>query len=497
MGGTPGGFALPDDLVSALGDYNNCRSGHGVMRAKLLGWTPNGYSRCAGVFSARLNSRNYLPPFMNKGALSVSELRYRRLFESAHDGILLLDPVTRRIIEANPFMENILGYDRAELLGKELFEIGLPQNQTASQAAFQELLANGQIRYENLPLQTKSGQRVEVEFVSNLYPEGTQQIIQCNVRDITVRKQLENSLRDADLKLSRHAAELENLVNVRTAELRQSNQQLERFIYSIAHDLRAPLRSMQGFAQLLVLEHAERLSQPGRDCTKRIMKAAQMMDQLLVDLLEFSLVSKQEMQLAPVALETVVQSALTGCENEIIESEAQIESHSPWPAVVAHATTLRQVLVNLIGNAVKFVAGKPPQVQLRSEERPNGIVRIWVEDNGIGIPMEFHERIFQVFQRLHTTSYAGTGIGLAIVQKGMDRMSGRVGLDSTPGEGSRFWIELPKAPSETERGSPELRVERPEPDHTVNPHKITHTSSEDRALSSRLSTLDSRLHSSV
>ena len=113
--------------------------------------------------------------------------------------------------------------------------------------------------------------------------------------------------------------------------------------------------------------------------------------------------------------------------------------------MLGHAATLREVLVNLIGNALKFVAGKEPKVRLHTEERPGGMVRIWVEDNGIGIPAEFHERIFEVFQRLHTTAYAGTGIGLAIVRKGVERLSGRVGLTSAPGEGSRFWIDLPKA----------------------------------------------------
>jgi PAS domain S-box-containing protein len=382
---------------------------------------------------------------MNKTALSASELRYRRLFEAAHDGILIVDPKTRQIVDVNPFLVKFLGYTREEFIGKELFEIGLLKDETASQAAFRELQAAGSIRYEDLPLETKEGRRVEVEYVSNLYEEGDQQVIQCNVRDITARKKTEAALRDADLKLSLHAAELETLVNRRTAELQLSHKQQENFVQSITQDLRAPLRSMQGFAQLLVQDHAKNLNQQGREYASYINKAAQMMDLLLADLLALSVISQQKIELAPVALEPVVQSALSGCETEIVKSEAHVDSNSPWPAVVAHATTLRQVLVNLIGNAVKFVAGKEPQVRLRTEERPDGIVRIWVEDNGIGISPEFHQRIFQVFQRVHATSYAGAGIGLAIVQKGVERMGGRVGLESTPGEGSRFWIDLTKA----------------------------------------------------
>ncbi len=379
--------------------------------------------------------------------LSASELRYRRLFETARDGILILDPATRRIIDANPFMAELLGYDHEEFIGKELFEIGLLRDEAASQAAFRELQTTGFIRYDDLPLQATDGRRVDVEFVSNLYREGDQDVIQCNIRDITARKKTENALRLAEVKLSRYAEELEATVNRRTAELRTSNTQLETFVYSIAHDLRAPLRAMQGFAQLLAQDHVANLNQQGRDYTTYINTAAQTMDQLLADLLAFSQINQQKIELSPLSLETVVQSALSGLETEIRESKARVELIPPWPAVLAHAATLRQVLINLVGNAVKFVAGKTPHVRLRTEERPDGIVRLWVEDNGIGIPTEFQQRIFQVFKRLHTTAYVGTGIGLAIVQKGVERMGGRVGLMSAPDEGSRFWIELRKAPA--------------------------------------------------
>lgn len=392
-------------------------------------------------------------------ALSASELRYRRLFEAAHDGILIVDPETRQIIDVNPFLVKFLGYTYEEFIGKELFEIGLLKDEAASQAAFRELQTTGSIRYEDLPLETKDGRRVEVEFVSNIYDEGDQQVIQCNIRDISERRKTEKALRDADLRLAQYAAELENVVNRRTAELRLSNAQLETFVYSIAHDLRGPLRAMQGFAQLLVQDHAANLNEEGRGYANFINTAAQTMDRLLADLLAFSHISQQKIELVPVALETAVQDALSGCETEIRESHARIESIPPWPVVLAHAATLRQVLVNLIGNAIKFVAAKTPHVRLRAEERSGGIVRIWVEDNGIGIPPEFHERIFQVFQRLHTTVYAGTGIGLAIVQKGVERMGGRVGLVSAPGEGSKFWIELSQVPpaaniSRRKKGSP-------------------------------------------
>jgi len=379
---------------------------------------------------------------------AASELRYRRLFEAAHDGILIVDSETRRIVDVNPFLMKFLGYAYDEFIGKELFEFGLLKDEAASQAAFRELQKAGFIRYEDLPLKTKDGRSVAVEFVSNVYQEGEEQVIQCNVRDITARKKTQNALRDAEAKLSRYAAELETVVYRRTAELQLSNTQLEMFVYSIAHDLRAPLRSMQGFSQLLVEEHSVNLDEKGREYANFINAAAQTMDHLLSDLLAFSHMSQQKIELAPLPLDAIVQHALSGCEMEIRERQARIEIIPPWPVVLGHETTLQQVLVNLIGNAVKFVAGKTPQVRLRAEEPAGGIVRIWVEDNGIGIPLEFQERIFQVFQRLHTTkTYAGTGIGLAIVKKGVERMGGRVGVVSAPGQGSKFWIELPAAPA--------------------------------------------------
>jgi PAS domain S-box-containing protein len=381
--------------------------------------------------------------------LSASELRYRRLFEAAPDGILIVDLETRQIVDVNPFLVEFLGYSRDELLGKEPWEFGLFPDDEIGRTAFEELHANGFLRYDDLPLRTKHGRPVVVEFVSNLYQEGDQQIVQCSIRDITARKEVESALRATELKLAEHAAEMETLVGHRTAELQLSNTQLEAFVYSIAHDLRAPLRTMQGFAELLVREYAANLPPQGRDFANFINQAAQTMDHLLADLLAFSQLSQQKIELVPVPLETAVQSALAGCEEEIVRTKAQIESVPPWPVVLAHPTTLRQVLVNLISNALKFVpAGAPPQVRIRAEARPEEFVRLWIEDNGIGIPPEFHERIFQVFQRLHTPrEYPGTGIGLAIVQKGLERMRGRAGVESSPGAGSRFWIELAGAPA--------------------------------------------------
>ncbi len=382
------------------------------------------------------------------GPPAESDRRYRRLFETAPDGILILDPETRRIIDVNPSLLAFLGYEFGEVVGKELFEIGLLADEAASQRAFMELQGAGYIRYDNLPLQTKKGLRMEVECISTLYFDGNQPLIQCTFRDIAARRLSEQALSGASESQARRNVELEVLVKQRTAELQLSNAQLETFTNTIAHDLRAPLRTMQGFSQLLVQMHAGNLGPTGCDYANYIDDAAQKMDRLLTDLLAFSHLSQQEMELAPVSLENVVESALEACESERFAKAVTIDCARTWPHVYAHAATLRQVMFNLINNAVKFVADTAPHVTLRAERREGGIVRVWVEDNGIGIPPEFQDRIFRVFQRLHTAAaYPGTGIGLSIVQKGMERMRGRVGLESTPRAGSKFWIELTEAPA--------------------------------------------------
>jgi signal transduction histidine kinase len=220
---------------------------------------------------------------------------------------------------------------------------------------------------------------------------------------------------------------------------------LESFVYTIVHDLRAPLRAMQGFSTMLLEEAGASLSERGQEYAKRINHSAKFMDALLKDLLAFSQLSQQQLDFRPVNLEGVVRTTLAQLEKEIEGKNARIEAVPPWPAVRAHEPTLRQVLINLISNALKFVRpGVQPHVRIYTKE-DDQTVRVWVEDNGIGIAREFLEKIFQIFLRLHGDDYPGTGIGLAIVQKGVERMGGRVGGESTPGQGSRFWIELLKA----------------------------------------------------
>jgi len=239
---------------------------------------------------------------------------------------------------------------------------------------------------------------------------------------------------------------LEDRVQARTAELEDRNAELEAFAYSISHDLRAPLRAMQGFSLALLEDYGDRLDEAGRRFAERVITAARMMDRLIDDLLAYSRLARAELRLVPLDLGRLVRSSLDQLDGEVKSRAAHITVAEPLPAAVGHGTTLAQVFANLLGNAIKFVpAGRVPEVLVRAE-RHGDFVRVWVEDNGIGIAAEHHERIFRVFERLHRAEdYPGTGIGLAIVRKGVERMGGHVGLESALGSGSKFWIDLPGA----------------------------------------------------
>ena len=381
-----------------------------------------------------------------RGSMRASEVRYRRLFEAARDGILILDPSTGQITDANPFMTELLGYQHEELLGKELWEIGLLKDEKASQASFRELQTSHFIRYEDLPLQTKAGQSREVEFVSNLYDEDGLEVIQCNIRDITERKRGERELQAAKDAISRHASQLETLVNERTAELRETVNELEAFSYSLSHDMRAPLRAMQGYANILTAGYTgKRLDATAADYLQRISRAAMRLDHLIQDVLSYTKVLRVDAPMARVNLDRLTRDLIEAQSTAGQPGAAEILIEGSLPPVLGNEALLTQCISNLLRNALKFVSpGTIPRVRIRAETA-DGQVRVWFEDNGIGIAPENHVRIFRMFERIHPDSqYEGTGIGLTIVRKAVERMGAQLGLQSDLGKGSGFWILLTK-----------------------------------------------------
>jgi signal transduction histidine kinase len=206
---------------------------------------------------------------------------------------------------------------------------------------------------------------------------------------------------------------------------------------------------MHGFSQILLEDYGPTLGPPGRELAERISAAGERMDTLIKDLLAYSRLTREEIRISDLDLDAVVRDILLDMAKELAESGASVSIEDKLPRVQGHAVTLSQALTNLLGNAIKFVApGTAPRVKIRAEPRGD-MIRLWIEDNGIGIAPEHSTKLFRLFERLHGRErYPGTGIGLAIVRRALERMGGTSGFVSRLGQGSRFWIELPKTGSQ-------------------------------------------------
>jgi signal transduction histidine kinase len=276
------------------------------------------------------------------------------------------------------------------------------------------------------------------------------------------------------LLLRRHRAEQERVSRAREEVLETANRELERrvrertadlerFVHSVTHDLRAPLRAMEGFAHALLEDCGPQLDDMGREYARRIAASASTMDALIRELLDYSRLSREDARPEDLPLAAVLRAALGKLEGEIRQRRASVEIAEPLPAVRAPGGLLLRVVSNLLDNALKFVSpGVAPRVRVGARAEGDR-VRLWLADNGIGVPPEHRERIFRVFERLHgVETYPGLGMGLAYVQKAVERMGGAVGMEPEPGGGSRFWVELPGSPSRDagktsgapDRGSP-------------------------------------------
>lgn len=361
--------------------------------------------------------------------LQGAERPYRLLIEAMNEGALTLDS-DGTVLYCNSRFAEMVDKPMEKVIGSE-WQLFFPPE---DQGPFQALLdgARTQGHKGEFALLTSKGDRTPVQISARTMQLEGVGAFAILVTDLTQRKRAEEELQRANVELAVGAAKLQETV-----------AELEAFSYTISHDLRAPLRAIQSFAGILREQFGAKMEPEAMEYLARSASAAARMDQLIKDVLNYSQTSRAELVLGPVDLDRLTREVIVH-HPDFRHTEIMIAGE--LPTVIAHEASLAQCISNLLGNAVKFVTpGATPKVQIRAEQREER-VRLWVEDNGIGISPHHQQRIFGIFERLQPAgAYAGTGIGLSIVKKAVERMGGSVGVESEPGQGSRFWIELPAA----------------------------------------------------
>jgi PAS domain S-box-containing protein len=336
----------------------------------------------------------------------------------------------------------IFGYTADEAVGQNIDLIVPPELRAEERSILAQLRRGERIAHFETERITKDGRRLTMSItVSPILDEAGHIVGASKVgRNVSERKEAERLTLEARNALENANAILEERVEEKTADLAQ-------FSYQVSHDLRSPLRVIEGFSRAALEDYGDQLDETGRMYLERIAAGAARMDKLLVDLLEYNRLGRSKTHLESVSIHPIIEQVLATLDSSIQASGAQIQRGNETGKVLALASSLTLVLENLIGNALKFVApGVKPRVQIVVEDIP-GKWRISVSDNGLGIASEHQARIWSVFERLHgEEEYPGTGIGLAIVKRSIKNMSGTCGVESSVGEGSRFWIELSKGP---------------------------------------------------
>ena len=347
----------------------------------------------------------------------AAEIRYRRLFETATDGILVLKAETGEIIDVNPHFLQMCLCPRADLVEKKLWETGLFE----VTEKLRELVENAKreeiLRLENIRIAARDAKKIDVDVVANRYSVAGLDVIQCNIRDVTERKRAED-------------------------ELRRSNEDLQQFAYAASHDLQEPLRTVRSYSQLIVAKYQPILDEEGRQFLTYLQNASGRMSELIKDLLTYSQIQTAISRPEPVNAETTLAWTVMNLQMAIADSSAII-TNDPLPTVKIDQMQFVQILQNLIGNALKYrKPNEPPHVHISAQhERTEWIFS--VRDNGIGFDQRNADRVFGVFKRLHSKEYPGTGIGLSICKKIVERNGGRIWVTSAPGQGSIFYFSIP------------------------------------------------------
>jgi PAS domain S-box-containing protein len=419
-------------------------SGHGTMRVQARRLPANGMQSAMIVLSVREAAAEKSndaeaggPTRKPEEELEFSERRYRRLFESAHDGILILDAATAKVLEVNPFMSELLGYPKEHFLGKELWEIGVFKDAESSKKAMAALQKAGHIRYEDHPLQHKDGRQIPVEFVSNVYPEGSRKVIQCNIRDIAERQRLAQEL--AKAKKATEAA----------------SRSKSDFLANMSHEIRTPMTAILGFAEMLLNKSPEECAEAG--CVQIIRRNAGHLLELINEILDLSKVEAGAMAVERIAcdLPSLLSEIVSLMRPRAVEKGLGfgIAFQGPIPRFIrSDPTRFRQILVNLLGNAIKFTeSGRiDMRVMAGAAKGLNIELRVDVIDSGLGMAPEVVERLFRPFAQgdeTVTRKFGGTGLGLTISRHLARLLGGDVTVASQPRIGSTFTVTIDGGPS--------------------------------------------------
>ena len=344
-----------------------------------------------------------------------------------------------RFVSVNPAFLNVTGLAEDQVIGKRVEEVIPESAHDLVLGNYKKALRTKQtMRWEEVSVYPAGKKYGDVTIIPVMDSNGNCTHLIGTVHDITGQKLASEEIR----KLN---ASLEQRVEQRTAQLQAANKELESFSYSVSHDLRAPLRAISGFSEIIAKRHRSSLNDEGRHYVDNIVQASERMGQLIDDLLTYSRLGRTGVRREPVSLASLVGEISTNMQSRLDEIHGTLEIQKDLPVVPGDQTLLNQVFTNLLENAIKYHKPEiPPQVNLDFHDENNHVV-IKVRDNGIGIPPEYQEKIFNMFQRLHTEEeYPGTGIGLATVRKSVEMMGGKVWLESEVGKGSSFFVSLPK-----------------------------------------------------
>lgn len=362
--------------------------------------------------------------------------RFRFIVEHAGQEVYLIRP-DGTLFYANHAAAASLGYSPEAMIGLGIEEVDAMHSREAFCAHVDELRTQDVPAFETIH-RARDGREIPKEVKAVFLEVGGECFVCAFVHDISRRREAEASIR-------RLNQELEHRVLERTTQLEAANHELESFSYSVSHDLKAPLRAIDGYSQILLEDHASGLDDDAQVLIGNIRRGVHQMHELIEDLLAYSRMERQVLESREIDLAALLDVLLAGRSDEIVARQMRITRMTEPFVMCADREGMTVILRNLIENAFKFTRDCPQPLVEFGACREAGFVRLWVRDNGIGFDMRYHERIFDVFQRLHRAEdYPGTGVGLAMVKRAAVRMGGRVWAESAANAGACFYLELPQ-----------------------------------------------------